>query len=191
MNEKLLLVTIAAMLIIVSFSGCTEEQQSGIEHVDADLNTLGLTSDDILGYLIKTDEDYTSEPHVMDVVSSPLYGEIILENYSILFENPDSEYYSIALMLMRFESSAKAKNAIDLLKSALESDYPEQSMSVIGEKSYLGKNTVTKLGTDIDSYLLLFSIGDVLVFLAGTEDLQANFVGYGKILENNIMEVCE
>lgn len=89
--------------------------------------------------------------------------------------------------IARYESNEKAKNNIDELKSVLSVNFPEQSADVIGERSYLGKITKTYSGTDITTYVLIFSIGDLVVTLVGTAPLQSSFIGYGKIIESNIM----
>ena len=187
--KKVAILLIALMVVSVGFlSGCDEQKATDEEKimtVGASLDTLGLVLDDLLGDFEVSAEEYIAEPFVIE--EGTFKDTQVLEKYEVKFT--ESELSLMVQFLVRYDSKETCKSVFDMAKIELSADFPEISANTIGDDSYFGKMTTTISGTEVSTYLLCFTIADVLVVLTGTAPLQVTFRGYGNIIENNINAV--
>ena len=186
--KKMAILLIVLMVISAGFlCGCNEETEEEIDYVDANLNVLGLTVDDLSGDFVISGETYKSTPYYIE--GGFFDGTRVSESYAVNFTESDTSL--ITEFLIRYESKEECKSVLDTVKTELSGDFPEISVSIIGDDSYFGQKTYTVLGSEVSLYLLCFRTADVLVMLTGTAPLQVTFRGYGNIIESNINAVLK
>lgn len=186
MKKKLMLVGIILIVMIVVLGGCVNEFTE-TKTIDAPLNTLTLTLDELSGDYKETNENHITEPYI---VEEGLFfeGWRVLEKYEILFTHNESNF--IMQTLAKLESKEKCEEFIDNIRNSnLGYDFSELSMETIGEGSYLGKNTTTIFENEVTLYLICFRIEDITVVLLSSDLQKDTLLGYANIIENNINEV--
>lgn len=185
MRKITTLLLILSILYVGFLSGCNEQHEN---IVNMPLDKLGLKIEDLDEDFEKIKGVYITEPHTIQQSYSPLKGQKIQEYYNSTFKGKENVTHILEQNLFRCESNEKAKEYFDIIKSVIKENYPEQLIDNIGEKTYFGVQTATVLGMKINSYFLVFCIGDVLVLLGGITPTQDSFISYGKKIESNIMD---
>lgn len=188
MTKQLVIIGIIVVVVSSSLSGCFQDPKEA-KTVDAPLNTLALTLDDLAREYQIFEEDYITEPYIAE--EDLLFGGWkILEKYKITFLENETSF--IQHLLAKFESKEKSIEFVNNIRTNVDElgyNFTELSMDAIGNESYLGVNTTTISEKEVSIYFLCFGIEDVAVVLQGSGLSTDVIVEYAKTVENNINAV--
>lgn len=188
MTKQLVIIGIIVIVASSALSGCFQDPEEA-KTVDAPLNTLALTLDDLARDYQIIEEDYITEPYIAE--EDLLFGGWkILEKYKITFLENETSF--IQHLLAKLESKEKSIEFVNNIRTNVDElgyNFTELSMDPIGNESYLGVNTTTISEKEVSIYFLCFGIEDVAVVLQGSGLSTDAIVEYAKIVENNINAV--
>lgn len=188
MTKQLVIIGIIVIVASSVLSGCFQDPKEP-KTVDAPLNTLALTLDDLVKDYQIIEEDYITEPYIAE--EDLLFGGWkILEKYKITFLENETSF--VQHLLAKLESKEKSIEFVNNIRTNVDElgyNFTELSMDPIGNESYLGVNTTTISEKEVSIYFLCFGIEDVAVVLQGSGLSTDAIVEYAKIVENNINAV--
>jgi hypothetical protein len=144
--------------------------------VDANLNTLGLISQDIPSGYQKGVEDYITEPYTETI--GALEGYKILEKYEVIYTEDNTS--SIILYLSRFKSPEKCRSAMEAVIETMP-PFTELKTENFGDESYIYE--VTGVMT---LHLIIFIIADVMIHINTVNFTRSSLFEYTHIIEGNI-----
>ena len=67
--------------------------------------------------------------------------------------------------------------------------FSKETMDIIGEGSFIGKNITTIFDKEVALYFLCYRIEDVIVVFLSSDILKEDIINYAIIVENNINNV--
>jgi hypothetical protein len=175
MRKQLIVLGASVLIVLMCITGCLETKT-----IDVPLDTVALTLDDLGGDFEKFNENHTTEPYVVEK-GLLLEGWRVLEKYEVRFSSNES---SILQTLAKFESEEKCRELIDYIRSNFSEEFTEIDNEAIGDRLYFG--VAPNVSENQSLYFLVFTVKNIAVILFGTADLQATFVNYAKIIEDNI-----
>ncbi len=186
MNKKLLACVIVCVSLTIALSGCTEEQsKKKKDTVDALLNVLGLSLEDLSGKYNISNEEYITESYMLE--SGPFKGITLAESYNTQFFNSSTNFLN--QVILKYDTKEICKTALDTAKWNLRYDFTEISPTIeIGDDSFFGNTTYKYYEHLIPVYVLCFRVANVIVFLNGMAPQQGTFLDYGTIIESTINE---
>jgi hypothetical protein len=170
-------ITIIITLITLSYSGCIEVDTNK----DLTLDTISLNPKDISEDCEIQNENHIKKPYIVEE-GLILQGWYILEKYEAGFSF--GEYY-LAQTLAKLPSKNDNEKIIDIVKINYSKQFTEETIDIIGEKTFFGINTSAG-STPV--YLLSFIYKDIVVILFGTSPNKEALIDYAKIIEKNINE---
>lgn len=131
-------------------------------------------------------EDHYTEPYTLNNLTGNNIIWDINEGYFATFANNSSRLME---SIIRFPSNETAQQNIELYKPYLlntSTDFSEEQMAKIGDKSFLIKGEQIIKGNMTPVYLLSFTIRNVLVSLQGVGFEKNQVINYSEIIENNM-----
>jgi hypothetical protein len=131
-------------------------------------------------------EDHYTEPYTSNNLTGNNIVWEINEGYFASFANNSSRLME---SIIRFPSNETAQQNIELYKPYLlntSTDFSEEQMAKIGDKSFLIKGEQIIKGNTTPVYLLSFTIRNVLVSLQGFGFEKNQVINYSEIIENNM-----
>jgi len=212
MKKEIFVISLIVVIVFVVFYGLSgpsnndkkpddNDQTTMITTVNVPLNMIALTLDDVYGNYNKTAEKHMTEPYTAENATGNGLSWNIIEHYQSAFSENNDNIASaqndptnmITQSITKLESKEKAEYYVNLKKLQLieKKGYTNLSMETIGCKSFYLTTKVTYDEDEYDYYLLVFSIGDVVVTIGGLASGQSTYVDYAKIIESNVINAVE
>jgi hypothetical protein len=198
--KKLTMAIISIYVIsFLGFCGCINQPNNSndikITTVNVPLNKIALTQNDV--GLIKQAEKHVTEPYEVDNATGNGITWDVIEHYQSFFNENTSNSTtqnndSLTQSITKLESNNNSQYYLELKKTQLIESlgYEELPMEIIGDKSFYLKKLVTTLeGDSATKYMIVFSVGDVVIVIGGYTDNENSLKDYANIIYGNIVNL--
>lgn len=196
----LIVLVVFAVFYFLSDAADNSDISKNITTVDVPLDTVAIHSEDIPDYFEFIAEKHWTDPgNFTNSTGNRLVWNYVEHYQSNYIENNSDNQASaqndvsskIIQSVTKLESEEKAELYVELWNEKRENnkDYTKIQIDTIGSKSAYYSFTLSYREYEIDNYVLVFSIGDVVVTIGGgglSVD-QDTYYNFAKTIENNII----
>jgi len=196
MNINKLILFISIAVLFIGMCGCIDlksNDKSSNENNETDASiissplTLVALNETELENLEKISDNYFDEPYTTNNITGNNITWNINEGYFAIFAGNTSR---LTESIIKFESKENATYNLNLYKShLLINDFNEESITNIGDKSFILKNNFNMNGNITDTFLLSFSVKNVVVTLQVFGSDQFHLIDYAEIIENRLNDI--
>ena len=196
MNINKLILFISIAVLFIGMCGCIDlksNDKSSNENNETDASiissplTLVALNETELENLEKISDNYFDEPYTTNNITGNNITWNINEGYFAIFAGNTSR---LTESIIKFESKENATYNLNLYKShLLMNDFNEESITNIGDKSFILKNNFNMNGNITDTFLLSFSVKNVVVTLQVFGSDQFHLIDYAEIIENRLNDI--